>query len=205
MLRRASRAPDPAQVSSGRLPGGGVWWECPAPALWAVLAPWWRAPEILLGSWPPSEAACRQSWERSGFFWKTRHLAWHLACWGSAEWRMGAWPTALPTQTSEAPGGRLCGRGGAGEEHSASALLLEGHSGGAGPPWWAAARHPCSRPLLPREVYGPAPCLPRGTPGEEVTQHKGAADLFSFALPWPPIQATHSRGDSWESSHCPHP
>lgn len=51
----------------------------------------------------------------------------------------------------------------------------------------------------------PSPCPPRGTPGEEVARHKGAADLFSFALPWLPTQATHSSGDSWESSHCSHP
>ena len=86
----------------------------------------------------------------------------------------------------------------------ASALLLGGHSGGAGAPWRAAARHPRARPLLPREVCGPAPCPLRGTPGEEVAWHKGAADLFSFALPWLPTQATHSSGDSWESSHRSH-
>lgn len=35
----------------------------------------------------PGEEAWRQSWDRSGFFWKT----WHLACWGTAHGSCQGW------------------------------------------------------------------------------------------------------------------
>lgn len=95
-------------------------------------------------------------------------------------------------------------RGRGGEEPSASAVTWGAQWGSGGPLAgcsWAPSRQapPSSGSLWP------SPLPAERHPGEEAAWHEGAADLFSFAFAWHPTQATHSRGDLWESSHRPHP
>lgn len=156
-----------------------------APALWAVLASLGGGLRDPAGSWPPSEAACRQSCERERGFLEDPALGLApAACWGSAEWGDGGPLSTAPTHRPQ----RLRSLffvGGGGLGRNALCLGSAGAQWGSRGPLVGCSQAPSLQaPPLPQEsVAQPLPA--RGTPREEVTQHKGAADLFSFALPSP--------------------
>lgn len=125
------------------------------PALWAVLAPWWRAPEILLGSWPPKRRPAGRAVKGAGFL-EDPALGLALACWGSAEWGMGACPTALPHRPQEKLRRPSLWEGGLGRALCLSSATWGAQWGSRGPLVGCSQAPSLLSPSFLREVCGPA-------------------------------------------------